>query len=497
MRKSIYVVIITTVFMVTSTSCKKSFLEIIPKGSLVATRYDDYNLLMNSSLFYGFNKVGIWSPAILMGDDVGAEENQYNSLAQAVGLFQWDDNIYLTDPNRPGSERPAFLAMLLQNIQTLNKIINEVEGASGGTAQSKAALRSEARVVRAFSNFQLINYFAKPYDAATAISDPGFPIITTSDVTETNFKRGTVKEMYDFIIQDLESGIENLPVQSSFRTRWSKPAAEGFLGKVYLFMGKYTEASSMFDAAFTDIAKMPSPPQLYDYNQAFAPGGAFLPIDPAYGPISPFTGIADVKESVVAINSYAGEADGNNPGIDFLTLSPKTAALFSPSDLRLKFFTANQQDLTPNPGGRLRRFTTPYSFYERIGLELSELYLLRAEARARINDLTGAKADVETLRKNRMPAGDASVPAALAFNQTSLIGFILDERIREFAALGYRWWDMRRLSVDPLFKSSPAAVHTLYLSDGNTHQFTLKPQRLTLRIPQVYLNGNPGMVDNP
>jgi hypothetical protein len=503
MRKYINITAAVLVLLsLTITSCKKSFLEIVPKGNLVAKSYDDYNLLMNSSNFYVFSNLGEWQAAMLMGDDVSAEESFFNSgnLVQTKALFQYDADIFLPSQDAHStSDNPLFMRQLLQNLYTLNKIINEVNASADGTAQQKQELAAEAMVTRAFTNFQLVNYFAKPYAAATAPSDPGFPIITTADITVTDFKRGTVQGMYDFIVKDITTALPNLNAQPTFPTRWSKPAAEGFLGKIYLFMGKNADALAMFNAAFTDIAKMGTPPHLYDYNQTFASGGSFLPIDPIAGPNSPFNNITDQTESVVAVFSYSGSYDGNSFGNDFLSIAPKTKALFDASDLRLNFFTNLQEDQNPIPGGRVRRYTVQYSSssYVRIGLELPELYLLRAEAKARTNDLTGAKTDVETLRKNRMPAANASVPTANVASQTALIKFIIDERTREFTGLGYRWWDMRRLSADPIFSGQGLTPHTLYLTAGGTTQFTLTPARLTLRIPPPYLMARPNMVNNP
>ena len=500
MRKytnSILIIIVSLALLITS--CKKSFLEVVPKGELVAKTYDDYNLLMNSSSFYVFDNIGVWQAAMLMGDDVAAEENMYNQhpSQQANALFQWEDDIFLPSQNQNNSDNPWFLRQLLSNLYTLNKILNEAGASSGGTAQQKQELIAEAKATRAFTNFQLINYFAKPYLASTAATDPGFPIITTADITATGFERGTVQNMYDFIISDLTAAILDLNSQPQFPTRWSKPAAEAFLGKVYLFMGKSDDALVQFNAAFADVAKMTTPPHLYNYNETFAAGGSFLPVDPVYGPNTPFNKITDQTESVVSTYSNSGSFDGNNFGNDFLTIDPKTIALYDSTDLRLLLFTAQQIDQTPIGGGRVRRYTIPYSSYARIGVELSELYLLSAEAKARTNDLAGAKTDVEMLRKNRMPEANAAVPPDIAADRTALIKFIIDERTREYAGLGYRWWDMRRLSVDPLFATQQATSHTLYLSGGDTTEFILRPERLTLRIPPLYLKAHPDMVDNP
>ena len=69
-------------------------------------------------------------------------------------------------------------------------------------------------------------------------------------------------------------------------------------------------------------------------------------------------------------------------------------------------------------------------------------------------------------------------------------------REREFAFTGFRWFDMRRLSVDPLFAGT-AYTHTVYDPGGNSVYTLKQPERLVLQIPATYLNANPGMQDNP
>jgi starch-binding outer membrane protein, SusD/RagB family len=113
-----------------------------------------------------------------------------------------------------------------------------------------------------------------------------------------------------------------------------------------------------------------------------------------------------------------------------------------------------------------------------------------------LNNLTGAVSDLENLRRNRMPQTDATVPGTISGQQLLLLEFIMEERIREFASQGFRWFDMRRLSVDPLFGSA-AFTHQVYNADGSVQEFTLPVERLVLKIPSKILLENPGMEDNP
>ncbi|NML40700.1 RagB/SusD family nutrient uptake outer membrane protein [Chitinophaga sp. G-6-1-13] len=491
MKKLLYLLICVTT-PVGFTACNKSFLEVVPLGSQVASSTSDYDKLMNSPDFYQSRFAGGWQEVVLMEDDLAAEDALFSTVSQHMTrLFQWQDVIYF--PNDPYQRPPLLLSGLMTNQYQLNKIINEVMNSGGGTDEQKRSIRAEARATRAWSNFQLINLYAKPYQAATAGTDPGFPIITQTDITATIFKRGTVQEMYDFIIRDLTEALPDLPVVPAIRTRMSKPAAEGLLGKIYLFMGRYSDALPMLNAAFNDLGAGGA--TLYDYNLTLGTGGSFLPMDPNIGPAKgPGNSYIDLTESVLFKVYYNAGYNGNLYGNNGLVLTPQTAALFGASDLRLRLYTNKNPDGSLNPGGRLRKYGVKYTRY---GLELSELYLLRAECKARLNDLPGAVADVETLRQHRMPVADAAVPAAVADDQVALIKFMIEERIREFAMEGYRWFDMRRLSVDPLF-AGITFTHTLYNKDGSTSVFTLRqPNRLVMQLPYNYMQYNPGMSNNP
>ncbi len=489
MKKNIIFAIILTCLLA---SCKKSWLEIVPLGSQVAKTTDDYDKIMNDPSLYNTGSVGGWSEVQLMGDEIAAEGNYFinkGSRDYRDRFFMWKDSIYPTS-----DVTPFTLRNHLTEIYQINKVINEVLNSTGGTDVQKRALRAEALATRAWSNWTMANYYCKPYVAATAATDPGFPLITVADVSVTSFPRGTVQDTYDLIIKDLTDALTSIPQQPVIVTRWSKPAVEGFLGKVYLFMGRYTDALPLLKAALTDVAAN-GQVSLYNYNQTLATGGAFLPIDVNVGPVnSPGNLQNDIHEAVVSKVFFTGAYGGNYTGNDGLVLTPQTQALYGPTDLRLQFYSATNMDNTVNPSGRIRKYGVKYS---RWGLQLSELYLLSAECKARTGDLGGAVSDVQTLRMNRMPPADAVVPAVTAGDQTALVKFIIDERTREFALEGYRWFDMRRLSVDPLY-AGITFTHTIYNVSGPNTVYTLnQPNRLVMLLPRVITDGNPDMKNNP
>lgn len=476
-NKNIRAVMALVLLVTIMVSCKKEFLEVSPKGKLIAQKVSDYNLLLSN-----LDLVNIGGDAqVPMGDEVAAVDPYFSGTSlKAQRLFRWDDITY--EPNEDASE----LVVPLQNIYMFNKIINEVSDATEGTEQEKLSIKAEAMAGRAWTYFLLINYFGKPYHEVSSATDLGFPIVVKADVTETKFTRATVKEVYDFMVSDLLAAIPHLPKQTTHRLRMSKAAGEGILGKVYTFMGKFNEALPHLNAALTDITNAAIPVRLYDYNKTFAPGGAFMPIG-LFGPSYP--SIPNNEENVLGKQATNFWTFSDNEFV----INEKTVDLFDPLDLRLNFYSSTAFFGPAYPAGLLRKIGPGTIQY---GVVMPDLYLLRAECKARTNDLTGAKDDVETLRKNRLPANSWNVPSVIVGQKVPLIKFIIEERIREFAVSGYRWFDMRRLSVDPLFEGA-TYTHTLHSETGSTTTFTLKPERFVLRFPQKIINDNPGMQNNP
>ena len=481
MNKSNYSIIYLAAFVLLSavSSCKKSFLEITPKGKLIAKTTSDYekSLVVLDVLNLGTDA------QMVMGDEVAAIEPHFSGSAlRTQRLFRWEDAIY-----QQGQD-PVEMAIPMQNVYLYNKVINEVMGSTGGTEAEKKSLLAQAKAGRAWTYFLLINYYGKPYLASTAAGDPGFPIIKEADVTKNTFTRASVKEVYDFIVDDLSTAIPDLPAQITHRMRMSKAAGEAILGKVYLFMGRSGDALPMLNNALTDMANSTIAVGLYDYNLRFGAGGSFLPIG-LFGPTYPTT--VNNEENILAKQVSYPWGFVNNE----ILLKPATLALYAGNDLRHNWFTETAYPSGTFPNGMKRRRGPNTS---QIGMTVPDLYLLRAETKARANDLTGARTDLETLRGKRMPAASAPIPDAIATDKNALIRFILEERIREFSVLGYRWFDMRRLSVDPDFSNTIGNTHTLYNADGTVAStYTLKPERLTLRFAQKTIDLNPGMANNP
>jgi hypothetical protein len=143
----------------------------------------------------------------------------------------------------------------------------------------------------------------------------------------------------------------------------------------------------------------------------------------------------------------------------------------------------------------LSRRIGPFGAQAPQGIYLPDVELMQAECEARAGNIEAATSIVTSFREKRMPADEAKVAV---IEKNGLIRFIVEERVREFALYGWRWFDMRRLSNDPLFKDQ-VYEHKIYGAKEGKDIETIKlpTERLTLRFPIGVISRNPGMENNP
>ncbi len=461
-------------------SCDDSFLEITPKGRLIAAKTSDYDKLLNTNELINYSVLPLSVP---LGDEVIARNPFFSARPNLdQRLFRYEDDIY--EP----TDVPSQLTALTRTLYLFNKIINEVMDSEGGTDQEKRMIRAEALTGRAWVYLHYTNLFTKPYNPSTAASDPGFPVISEADINKSPYVRGTLEQTYQFMIDDLTTAIPDLPAIITSRHRASKALAQSFLGKVLLTMGRYSDALTHLNGAIATIESNTGVfVGIYDFNVEMLAGGALFSASMANtGPAQP-TLSNNIQNIYGRQDINANASSANN----YFVLAPAVVALYGADDMRRRYYNATN---LAYPAGSLRKIGPTF---QPSGLTIPEIYLMRAECRARTNLLYGpgsAAEDLLYLRIRRMPAASAAILPGMT--QTQMIEFVINERLREFAFTGLRWFDMRRLSVDPLF-SNRNYVHTLYNADGSTEAFPLRPERLVLRIPSRIIDDNPGMENNP
>ena len=141
------------------------------------------------------------------------------------------------------------------------------------------------------------------------------------------------------------------------------------------------------------------------------------------------------------------------------------------------------------------------------GTTTAEMYLIRAECRARDNDLSGALDDLNLLRSYRYKSGTyTDLTLTDLPDKKSLLQFIIDERRREFP-FTKRWYDIKRINSDPEAILDRITVsREFYAYDGievdvtQTQTYTLSPDdpRYAWPIPEIEIQLTRGsIVQNP
>jgi starch-binding outer membrane protein, SusD/RagB family len=300
-----------------------------------------------------------------------------------------------------------------------------IEGISTSTGMSQAyknQLTGEAKFIRAFCNFYLVNLFGP------------VPLVTATDYrVNASLTRSSEDSVYHQIELDLQDAFHLLSSDYSFssgeKIRPTKWAAAALLARSFLYQQKWPEAIAMADTVIesglyslntnlNDVFLMNSDeaiwqlfPVIPDLN--ITEGNLFLPSDPA----------------VVPNFIYQ-----NNP-----------LNSFEPGDKR----RASWVDSSVVNG---QTYFYPYKYRALIGsaptqyymiLRLAELYLIRAEAYAHLNLLSSS---VENLNVIRDRAGLPSLVSPVTMD--SCLNDVAHERQVEFMTeLGHRWFDLKRTQM--------------------------------------------------
>lgn len=294
------------------------------------------------------------------------------------------------------------------------------EGVSASTKLSQAdkdQLMGEALFVRGLVHFHLVNLFGN------------IPYITTTNYEENQVvQKMPVAEVYNHVIADLEAAKLLLPADyfGGQRIRPNKLVASALLARVYLYNGNNAEAGNEASAVINETGTYSL---VTDFDSAFLKGSG--------------------STIWQLIPQDAGGNTGEGANLIFNSVPPTFAALtdglitaFEPSDLRRNHWVNALTDGTNTWYHSFKykqQMNTGTTEEYSIVMRLPEMYLIRAEARARQGFITGAADDLNTIRNL------AGLPNTTATNQPDILAAILRERrVEFFTEGGHRFFDLKR-----------------------------------------------------
>lgn len=344
-------------------------------------------------------------------------------------------------------------------IYRCNAVIEGTAASTGLSSLAKKQLQGEARFLRAFAYFYLLNLYGK------------IPLILSTNVNENSRAlQSDSQTIYGRITEDLTYAKSVLSTSyiGQGKVRANRYAAAALLARTWLYQGNWTEAAKEADEVIASGLYLP----------LSMPENAFL---------------AGSKEAILQFWNETGVVADATAIIPASTnLLPQyvlTGALlqsFEAGDRRKTAWTATN---TVNVAGTSTPYTYPAKYRNRAagastteyasGIRLSEVLLIRAEARANTGNIAGAMSDINLVRTR---AG----LSALASQQTvpvAMSAIMKERRIELFGEWGHRFLDLRRSGN---LDATLSGLKTTWIPGTSS----------LLPIPLTELNYNPNLIQN-
>lgn len=389
------------------------------------------------------------------GNLYGQEEMVFPDLyadnLDFTGTFQTHREFGLRNVTTTNGAILSHWAQTYDGINIANNIIEAVEAVALTPAQHDA-FRGEALFIRALNYSILVQYFGDVPLVLTPARGVG---------EESLVSRAPVADVYAQIVTDLTDAIALLAPDRN-HGRATQGAAQALLARVYLATGNNAGARDMATAVINNAE--------YNLNANFR---------------SNWT-TKNSEESIFELQYSIN--DGNNQSFWFYPQALGGRWGYAPSLDLFNAFEAGdaRRDASIQVAGAGACPTAPCRYadkYHRVAtsddnvvvLRLAEMYLIRAEANARLAAAEQTVRDDLDVLRNRAGLADLD---PVTVTGAALMDAILQERRVELAFEGHRFFDLKRFGV-------AAAV------------LTLLPERLLFPIPQGERDVNINLSQNP
>ena len=395
-------------------------------------------------------------------DFYSAMNENYPSLGN-----ESDDNYYLKDTyfnSRNVSSQHNYIwskdavdetdwGYMYQIVLNSNIAIETINSQPDSIRQSLKAknIKGAAYFFRALGFYNVVQYYSKPYNKATAENLPGIPLRLSSDASLPT-KRASLEQSWQQIISDLKTAINLLPETNIPITRPSKAASFAWLANVYLNMGQYDSGEKYADSCLM-LNKT-----LMDFNTVLKSSTySFTRFNP--------------EVIFQSVTKYPGSLSYTHYTLDSLLY-----ASYDSNDLRRKLYFQSNGGGTVGFIGSYDGTAEPFN-----GIAADEVYLIKAECAARNGNQNVAMDYLNKLLVTRWVNG-TFIPLAANSSEEAL-AIILKERRKELILRDRRWFDLRRLNQDEKFAKVLVRIE-------NGIRYTLPPNdnRYTFQIPTNVLS---------
>lgn len=403
------------------------------------------------------------------GSNIQIMSDVSSDISQSVGTWDFyrEMDTYVTSAGN--LENRNLWSQAYVTINHANNLIAEVPGLEGVSQEDKDRILGQAFFIRGLAFFDLTRTFGGVPGVAGTL---GVPLVTTParQIDENSFpSRASIEESYAQVASDLQAAESRL---SGFSTpnQASEAAAKALQARLNLYTQNFEQAENLA----TEV--------LQSYNFQLVENFADIFIN------------ENTSEAIfeLAFNT----TDGNDIRFWYFPSSGGGRG-----DIALHTSYAEMvMDRSNDERGNLIAFDDNVGVYyttkyQKAGgddniqiLRLAEIYLIRAEARARkpAPDLAGALSDLNEIR-NR--AGLADTTGAGVNTQEEVLQAIEHERGIEFIEEGHRWYN--------LVRTGRALTVFSNIDRANSDPVSLEtPGRRVFPIPSRDIDANENLEQN-
>jgi hypothetical protein len=450
-------------------SCKKSFLELEPKGQDLEVNY--YST--PAQAFAGL--VAAYDPLVMetggldntytnpLGPLNSASDDCYAGGGNSSDMSAWQavsDYNLLTPATGP---QGGFWSSSFTGINRCNVLLQKLPSVPGLGDADKARYIAEAKFLRAHYYFDLVRVFKN------------IPLFTAPVEVANVYDQPQAKseDVYAQIEADLKAAIVSLPVTVSGgeNGRATQGAGNALLGKVYLYEKKWTDAAS----TLANVNGDPSGTNKYGYRLQSNFGSIFSPENKFNSEVIfeiTHTGAqkytwdnwnqykSNVYVNMIGPRSYTGPVYwgsgwGFNPVttqlVDAMKGDPRYGYTVVNIDSLTKATNSTYLPSYQNTGYFIKKYAPLQKYKTAAGtaelnfpndyieIRLADTYLMEAEALVQGGGNAGRAQTLLNAVRSRV--GLTSLPATL--------DNIYNERRLELATEGHRWFDLVRTGRAP------------------------------------------------
>ncbi|MBE0651134.1 MAG: RagB/SusD family nutrient uptake outer membrane protein [Bacteroidales bacterium] len=498
MKKHLFYISLILIFLSAGLSSCKKFLNDVPQTSLTSgNAYKSANDVENAlagcySTFY--TDYYQWED-IMLGD-----VRSDNAYPGGGGEDTFVDVDLFKVPPSNSHDYQFWWGQPYQAIASCNILLDKINGVTDPnlTETRRKQIIGEASFLRAFNYYQLVKLFG------------GVPIelhSNTANPAVTRKPRATEKQVYDQIVSDLQTAVDDLPNSygdlPTDKTRATKGAAYALLAKVWAQRSDrdYKKVIAYCDSVINDpegYALVPNYHSLFDGSNYFN-SEAILVIPFVAGSAASNWGVElflapedgwqkYCVPSKNLVNTYLAEGD---------TIRMRTNIIFYKNIM----WADENWNPCDNPDD-----SVPFNYKSEHPdnwasgddiylLRLADIITLKAEAQNELGDLAGAEATLNLIRHR------VDLPDVVASSQDEMRSKILLERRLELAFEGQRWDDLVRAGVATTVMTNLKEYK--YTCDGGVPSapisivYNCDKNHWLMPIPQAEIDANPNLTQNP